>query len=145
MPIGSGGLAWYTAVNPMWPHHNIHCKAVLYAADHEGYQRAYGGEAGGDIASNMPPPLIPGGEVRPYNIEAQKKGDLETAKQGQQCGQPNGFATNISYRSGGPGQATASRSRAWPGSASAQPCARPATTSASTPASRLRRPTSLGS
>ena len=38
----------------------------LYAADQTGYQRAYGGAAGGDIATNLLPPVIPGcAEVRP--------------------------------------------------------------------------------
>ena len=93
---------WYANVNPdVAPLDNIHCRrAVLYATDHEGYQRAYGGSAGGDIATNLLPPLIPGAQkVDLYNIESQKNGDLTSAKNElQQCGQPNGFATNISYR-----------------------------------------------
>jgi len=93
---------WYANVNPdVAPLDNIHCrKAILYGTDHEGYQRAYGGSAGGDIATNLLPPLIPGAEKNDlYNFEAQKNGDLDAAKKElQECGQPNGFATNISYR-----------------------------------------------
>ncbi len=93
---------WYANINPdVAPLDNIHCrKAILYATDHEGYQRAYGGPAGGDIATNLLPPLIPGAkQVDLYNIASQKNGDLTSAKSElQQCGQPNGFATNISYR-----------------------------------------------
>jgi peptide/nickel transport system substrate-binding protein len=93
---------WYANINPdVAPLDNIHCrKAIIYATDHEGYQRAYGGSAGGDIATNLLPPLIPGAKkVDLYNMESQKNGDLTSAKSElQQCGQPNGFATNISYR-----------------------------------------------
>ena len=45
-----------------------------------GYQRAYGGDAGGDIATNLLPPLIPGcREVRPLPAP-DNKGDLAKAK-----------------------------------------------------------------
>ena len=93
---------WYVSVNPdVAPLNNIHCrKAVLYAADHEGYQRAYGGTTGGDIATNLLPPLIPGQKsIDLYNFAANKNGDPTKAKEElAACGQPNGFATNISYR-----------------------------------------------
>ena len=58
---------WYTAINgDVAPLDNIECrKAVLYAVDKTGYQRAYGGATGGDIATNLLPPVIPGcAEVR---------------------------------------------------------------------------------
>ncbi|HEY6798493.1 MAG TPA: ABC transporter substrate-binding protein [Kineosporiaceae bacterium] len=93
---------WYTAVNgDVAPLDNIHCrKAVQYAADKTGYQRAYGGTTGGEIATNLMPPVISGAEqFDDYNAKASPSGDLEKAKSElQQCGQPNGFATNISYR-----------------------------------------------
>ena len=93
---------WYVSVNPdVAPLNNIHCrKAILYGTDHEGYQRAYGGSVGGDIATNMLPPLIPGAtKFDLYNFGSMKNGDVNAAKQElQQCGQPNGFATNLSYR-----------------------------------------------
>lgn len=105
---------WFTAINPdVAPLNDIHCrKAVLYAADHEGYQRAYGGPAGGDIATNLLPPMIPGAKpIDLYNIGAKPNGDLDTAKSElAQCGQPNGFATTISYRAERPKEKAAAES-----------------------------------
>jgi peptide/nickel transport system substrate-binding protein len=103
---------WYAAINSdVPPLNNVACrKAIIYATDHEGYQRAYGGPEGGDIATSLLPPLIPGAkDIDPYDIGSQKNGDINAAKQElQQCGQPNGFATNISYRAERPKeQATA--------------------------------------
>jgi peptide/nickel transport system substrate-binding protein len=100
---GSSRL-WYTSVNPTVPPlDNIECrKAVLYAADRTGYQTAYGGPfAGGDIATTLLPPVIPGHEKFDlYPAGPDNKGDVEKAKQAlQACGQPNGFATNMAYRS----------------------------------------------
>ena len=55
---------WYTSINgDVAPLDNIHCrKAVEYAADQTGYQSAYGGPTGGDIATNLMPPVIPGAQ-----------------------------------------------------------------------------------
>lgn len=99
---------WFTALNSdVAPLDNIHCrKAVLYAADKEGYQRAYGGPSGGDIATNMMPTMIPGfREIDLYNAKGAPSGDTAKAKDElQQCGQPNGFSTNISYRAERPAE-----------------------------------------
>jgi peptide/nickel transport system substrate-binding protein len=87
------------------PLDNLHCrKAVLYAADHEGYQRAYGGPIGGDIATNLMPPLVTGAQkFDDYGFETDKNGNVDKAKDElKQCGQPNGFATNITYRADRP-------------------------------------------
>jgi peptide/nickel transport system substrate-binding protein len=92
---------WYTALNPdVAPLDNIHCrKAVEYAADKTGYQRAYGGATGGDIASNLLPPVIPGSEKFDTYPTPGNAGDVAKAKDElAQCGQPNGFTTGISYR-----------------------------------------------
>jgi peptide/nickel transport system substrate-binding protein len=93
---------WYTSINPdVAPLDNIHCrKAIEFATDHQGYQNAYGGPAGGDIATNMLPPLIPGAEKFDlYNFNSKPNGDTDMAKQElQQCGQPSGFSTAMSYR-----------------------------------------------
>jgi peptide/nickel transport system substrate-binding protein len=93
---------WYTSINPdVAPLGNIHCrKAVEYATDHTGYLRAYGGAPGGDIATNLLPPMIPGAQkVDKYNFGSKNTGDLDSAKSElQQCGQPSGFSTNMSYR-----------------------------------------------
>ncbi|MFB6720752.1 ABC transporter substrate-binding protein [Kribbella sp. NPDC056345] len=83
------------------PLDNLHCrKAILYAADHEGYQRAYGGPVGGDIATNLMPPSVLGSQkFDDYGFEADKNGNVEKAKDElKQCGQPNGFAINIAFR-----------------------------------------------
>jgi peptide/nickel transport system substrate-binding protein len=93
---------WFSVINSdVKPLDNIHCrKAVEYAVDHEGYQRAYGGSVGGDIATSLLPPQIPGSKpIDLYNVKSKPNGDDDTAKQElQACGQPNGFSVNISYR-----------------------------------------------
>ncbi|SDH87217.1 peptide/nickel transport system substrate-binding protein [Sinosporangium album] len=94
---------WYTSVNPtVKPLDNIDCrKAVLYATDRAGYQAAFGGEfAGGEIATGLLPPTVPGFErFDLYPAGADNTGDLNKAKEHlAKCGQPNGFETNISYR-----------------------------------------------
>ncbi|HEV2783013.1 MAG TPA: ABC transporter substrate-binding protein [Actinophytocola sp.] len=93
---------WYTSVTgTVKPLDNVDCrKAVLYAADRTGYQTAYGGEvAGGDIATTIMPPQIPGYQKFDLYPSQDNKGDINKAKEHlQKCGQPNGFATKIGYR-----------------------------------------------
>ncbi|QUQ62783.1 ABC transporter substrate-binding protein [Kutzneria sp. CA-103260] len=92
---------WYTAINgDVAPLDNVHCrKAVEYAADRTSYQQAYGGSIGGDIATNLLPPVIPGAKAFDPYPSANHTGDEAKAKQElQACNQPNGFSTNISYR-----------------------------------------------
>lgn len=92
---------WFTVLNSdVVPLDNIHCrKAVLYAADRTGYQRAYGGATGGEIATNLLPPVIPGAERFDPYPSPNGAGDVAKAKDElAQCGQPNGFTTGISYR-----------------------------------------------
>ncbi len=92
---------WFTNLSASVPPlDNIHCrKAVLYAVDKTGYQRAYGGATGGDIATSLLPPVIPGQEkFDPYPTPGNQ-GDVAKAKDElNQCGQPNGFTTGIAYR-----------------------------------------------
>ena len=72
---------------------------MQYAYDRTGYQRAYGGATGGDIATNLMPPVIPGAEQFDLYPSAGNTGDLDKARDElNQCGQPNGFTTGISYR-----------------------------------------------
>ena len=94
---------WYTSVNPtVKPLDNLECrKAIHYAIDRTGYQTAMGGAfAGGDIASTVLPPAIPGyQQFDLYPAGQDNKGDVNKAKEAlAACGQPNGFSTNISYR-----------------------------------------------
>jgi len=93
---------WFSVLNPnVPPLNNIDCrKAILLAADKTGYQRAYGGATGGDIATSLIPPVIPGHvTIDLYGAKTNPTGDVAGAKAAlAKCGQPNGFATNISYR-----------------------------------------------
>lgn len=93
---------WFSVLNPdVAPLDNIECrKAVLYAADKTGYQRAYGGDIGGQIATNLLPPVIPGHrEIDLYDFRAKPDGNLDKAKEAlTACGKPDGFETNISFR-----------------------------------------------
>ena len=94
---------WYTSINPtVAPLDNIDCrKAVMFAMDQTGYQTAYGGVfAGGELATTILPPQIPGHtDFDLYPNGQDHKGDLDAAKASlQACGQPDGFETNISYR-----------------------------------------------
>src|SRR6185436_17441816 len=97
---------WFSVLNPdVAPLDNIDCrKAVLLAADKTGYQRAYGGATGGNIATSLLPPEIPGHkDIDLYAAKTKPQGDVVAAKAAlTRCGQPNGFATNISYRSDRP-------------------------------------------
>ncbi|HEY0815966.1 MAG TPA: ABC transporter substrate-binding protein [Pseudonocardia sp.] len=92
---------WYTAINgDVAPLDNVNCrKAIELAADKTGYQRAYGGATGGDIATNLLPPVIPGSQKFDTYATPNNAGDVDKAKQAlAACGQPNGFKTSISYR-----------------------------------------------
>jgi peptide/nickel transport system substrate-binding protein len=92
---------WYTSINgDVAPLDNIHCrKAVEYAADKTGYLAAYGGQTGGQVATNMMPPIIPGAESFNTYETPNNAGDPAKAKQElQACGKADGFETNISYR-----------------------------------------------
>ncbi len=98
-----GARLWYTSINPtVPPFDNIDCrKAVQFAMDKTAYQTAYGGQfAGGDLATTVLPPLIPGYQSFDLYPNGQDhKGDLDAAKKSlEACGQPTGFATNIAYR-----------------------------------------------
>jgi peptide/nickel transport system substrate-binding protein len=93
---------WFTVFDTdVAPFENIHCrKAVVLATDKSGYQRAYGGSIGGDIATSLMPPLIPGYQKNDvFGIAKKPDGDIAKAKDElKQCGKPGGFSTNISYR-----------------------------------------------
>jgi peptide/nickel transport system substrate-binding protein len=105
---------WFTSINGnVKPLDNIHCRrAVEYATDRTGYQTAFGGAvAGGDVASNMLPPIIPGQETFDTYKQSAPTGDVAKAKaELQQCGQPNGFSTSYSYRTERPHEKAAAES-----------------------------------
>jgi peptide/nickel transport system substrate-binding protein len=106
---------WYTSINPQVPPlDNIECrKAIQYAADKKGYQTAYGGEfSGGQIATTVLPPVIPGYQKFDlYPAGPDGTGDVAKAKEAlTACGQPNGFETNIAYRTERPREKAAAES-----------------------------------
>ena len=106
------GRAWFAYLNTkVAPLTNVACrKAVEYAVDKQSVQTAWGGPvAGGQIASTVMSPTITGYQKFDlYNALSQPTGDLTSAKQQlTQCGQPNGFSTNLSYRSDRPSEVAA--------------------------------------
>ncbi|WP_306210709.1 ABC transporter substrate-binding protein [Actinoplanes sp. RD1] len=104
----------YTSINGnVAPLDKLDCrKAIEYAWDRTGYQTAYGGPlAGGDPATSVLPPFIPGYQkIDPYPVSAPT-GDEAKAKEAlAACGQPNGFETNIAYRAERPKEKAAAES-----------------------------------
>lgn len=96
---------WYTSINPtVKPLDNIECrKAIMYGMDHKSYQTAYGGEfAGGELATTIMPPQIPGYEK--FDVyPAGETGDLDAAQEAlDACGQPDGFEISMGFRSDRP-------------------------------------------
>lgn len=106
---------WFSVISAsVPPFDNVDCrKAVLYAISKEGYQRAYGGKTGGDIATGLLPPTVPGHvDFDLYGAKDNPKGDQAKAKEAlTACGKPNGFETNMSFR------ADRSKEKAWAESA----------------------------
>ena len=95
---------WYTSINPtVKPLENIDCrKAIIYAMNPTSYQNAYGGKfAGGEIATTMLPPMIPGYEdFDLYGVKDNPKGQADKAKESlEACGKPDGFEINMGFRS----------------------------------------------
>ncbi len=103
-PIGL--RLWYLSVNPdVAPLNNIACRqAVEYATNKASIQRAYGGNTGGAVATNLLPPTVPGAQqFNTYPVGSDNTGDIDKAKAAlQQCGQPNGFSTTMAFRADRP-------------------------------------------
>ena len=100
------GFMWFYYLNTkVAPLNNVHCRmAVEYAANKTNLQTAYGGPYGGAVASTaMPPTIIGYKSFDLYHALSMPNGDVTAAKaQLKLCGQPNGFSTNIAYRSDRP-------------------------------------------
>ena len=101
------GFLWFTYINSkVKPLDNVHCRrAVQYAADKVAYQTAYGGPvAGGAIASTVLTPNIVGyKKFDLYAATTKPRGDVAKARQElAACGRPNGFSTNMAFRSDRP-------------------------------------------
>jgi peptide/nickel transport system substrate-binding protein len=106
------GRAWFAYLNTkVAPLTNLHCReAIEYAVNKQTVQTAWGGPvAGGSIASTLDVPVIAGYKSFDlYNALSQPAGDVAAAKQQLQlCGQPNGFSTNLAYRSDRPKETAA--------------------------------------
>jgi len=97
------GYVWYIVVMPtVKPFDNVHCRmAVAYALNKRDLRIQRGGTYGGDYATTMIHPAVPGydKDANPYPSGADWQGDLTKAKDELKlCGQPNGFNTNMAYR-----------------------------------------------
>ncbi|MFW6641037.1 ABC transporter substrate-binding protein [Nocardiopsis algeriensis] len=97
----SGALRYVNIHTPVIE--DVACRqAIMYAADRDSLQRAWGGESGGDIATNLLPPTLPGSDPESDLYPSEdNKGDLEAAKAKlEECGEPDGFSTTIAVRDG---------------------------------------------
>jgi peptide/nickel transport system substrate-binding protein len=107
------GFMWFYYINTKVPPlNNIHCRmAVEFAANKTNLQTAYGGSYGGDIASTAMPPTVTGYyKFDLYHALSMPGGDIAAAKQQLSlCGHPNGFTTNIAYRSDRPREVASSQ------------------------------------
>ncbi|RAY13970.1 ABC transporter substrate-binding protein [Actinomadura craniellae] len=97
------GFHWYIPIN-VKNIPNVECrKAIVYATDRDALYRAYGGEVGGELATSIQPPNVAGRQKgTDFYTQAQVgyKGDVAKAKEAlAACGQPNGFATTMVFRS----------------------------------------------
>jgi peptide/nickel transport system substrate-binding protein len=96
----------YTSIAPtVKPLNNIHCRrAIEYGMDRTSYQTAYGGTLGGQFATTILPPQIPG--YHKFDLyPSGKHGNPTKAKaELKKCGKPNGFSTNMAYRTDRPGE-----------------------------------------
>ena len=105
------GFMWFFYLNTkVAPLNNLHCRmAIEYAANKTNLQTAQGGPYGGAIASTaMPPTIIGYKSFDLYHALSMPGGDIPAAKaQLKLCGQPNGFTTNIAYRSDRPREVAA--------------------------------------
>lgn len=99
---------WYTSINStVKPLDNIECrKAIEYGMSPTAYQNAFGGKfAGGEIASSLLPPAIPGHNAKEdvWDIKKHLNGNPTAAKEAlKKCGQPDGFETTMAYRADRP-------------------------------------------
>jgi peptide/nickel transport system substrate-binding protein len=102
-----GSLRYLSIAPYVKPLDNIHCrKAVFYAINKAAWRLAYGGAVTGEIAPSLTPAGLPGHDEKAdkYPNGADFKGDLAKAKDElTQCGQPNGFSTNLAYVNQGTG------------------------------------------
>ena len=95
----SGSLRYVNIHTPIIE--DVACRqAIMYAADRDSMWRAWGGAEGGDIATSLLPPAIPGSDTESDLYPSDDgKGDLEAAEAKlEECGEADGFKTNIAVR-----------------------------------------------
>ncbi len=88
------------------PFDDVHCRlAVQYAADHKAVQDAYGGPAGGDVATTVLPPTLKGDRRSGAYVRDLARARTEL----RACGHPGGFATVLAVRADHPEDIAAAR------------------------------------
>jgi peptide/nickel transport system substrate-binding protein len=107
------GSMWFYYINTKVPPlNNVHCRmAIEFAANKTNLQTAYGGPGAGSVATAAMPPTVNGySKFDLYHALSKPGGDIAAAKQQlKQCGQPNGFITNIAYRRDRPHEVASAR------------------------------------
>jgi peptide/nickel transport system substrate-binding protein len=109
----TGYLGYLVLMPQVKPLDNIDCRrAVFYAVDKRSFLLANGGANTGEIAHTLTPAGLPGHDNRAqlnrYPNGADHTGDLTAARAAlRSCGHPDGFEVNLSYVTGGIGQARA--------------------------------------
>lgn len=87
------------------PLDDVHCRrAVAYALDKRDLLVQSGGSYGGDYATTLLPPAVPGhdSKANAYPSGADWTGDLDKAKKElADCGKPDGFSTVMAYTNSG--------------------------------------------
>lgn len=87
------------------PLDDVHCRrAIAYALDKRDLLVQSGGSYGGDYATTLLPPAVPGYDPKAnaYPSGTDWTGDLDRAKQElKDCGQPDGFETVMAYTNSG--------------------------------------------
>ncbi|MFI6686981.1 ABC transporter substrate-binding protein [Streptomyces sp. NPDC050485] len=88
------------------PFDNIHCrKAVQWGIDKASVQAAQGGSPKGDVATTLLPPTVNGySKFNLYETPGDKGDEAKAKDELKQCGQPNGFSTNLTARSDRPAE-----------------------------------------
>lgn len=100
----AGATSYLALSTKVKPFDNADCrKAVHYAIDKASVQAALGGGTKGDVASTLLPPTVNGYQKFDLYQTEGNKGDVAKAKAAlADCGQPNGFKTNLTARSDRP-------------------------------------------
>lgn len=100
----AGATSYLALSTKVKPFDNADCrKAVHYAIDKASVQAALGGDTKGDVASTLLPPTVNGYQKFDLYQTEGNKGDVAKAKAAlADCGQPNGFKTNLTARSDRP-------------------------------------------